>query len=245
MNPVAVSTRSELAVAFAALTALALIAWWYTVSNAHGMYRMTGTMGMPFFAFLTMWIVMMIAMMLPATTPVVALWNRMIALQSKGALRHVRMTLFLIGYLLAWTLIGAVAWLGLRGLESAVPHHAFENGAVAAASLALAGVYQMTPAKNWCLEHCRSPISLLTHFRGKDGPFVDLRVGFLHGGYCIGCCVGLMVVLVGVGLMNVPVMVVLTLLIFAEKLAPHGVVTARAAGVLLLLAAPAVWVWLR
>src|SRR5262245_22926899 len=204
------------------------------------MYFMPGTMDMPFFAFLSMWTVMMIAMMLPATTPVVVLWGRMIAWQTVGARRYGRLSVFLCGYLLAWALLGAATWLVLRALESVLSRDAFESGAFAAAALAFAGIYQLTPAKNWCLEHCRSPVSLLTHFRGSDGPFVDLRIGFLHGGYCIGCCVGLMVVLMGLGLMNVPVMVVLTILIFAEKLARYGSTVARVTGVLFLCAAPVV-----
>ena len=245
MSSFAAPTRRELAIGFAALTVLASIAWWHTASNARGMYWMPGTMGMPFFAFLTMWTVMMVAMMLPATTPVVALWGRMIASQSAGARRYGRMAVFLFGYLLAWTLLGAVTWLGLRVLEGLLPNTVFTSGVFAAAALVLAGIYQLTPAKNWCLDHCRSPVSLLTHFRAGDGPLVDLRIGFLHGGYCIGCCAGLMLVLMGVGLMNVPVMVVLTILIFAEKLAPHGPITARVTGVVFLFAAPVVLLWLR
>jgi predicted metal-binding membrane protein len=237
--------RRELAVGFAALTVFALIAWWHTASSARGMWGMPGTMGMPLFAFLSMWNVMMIAMMLPATTPVVVLWGRMIASQSAGARRYGRLLVFLFAYLVAWALLGAATWLALRALESVVPRAWFANGTFAATALAIAGIYQLTPAKNWCLEHCRSPISLLAHFRGRDGPFVDFRIGFLHGGYCIGCCAGLMVVLMGVGLMNVPVMVVLTIVIFAEKLAPYSSVTARTTGVLLLCAAPVVLLWAR
>ena len=235
----------ELAVGFAALTVLALIAWLHTASNAQGMWAMPGTMGMPFFAFLSMWTVMMIAMMLPATTPVVVLWGRMIAFQSAGARRYARSAVFLFAYLVAWAVLGAATWLALRALESVVPRAAFANGAFAATALAVAGIYQLTPAKNRCLEHCRSPVSLLAHFRRNDGPFVDFRIGFLHGGYCIGCCAGLMVVLVGVGLMNVPVMAALTILIYAEKLAPYSAITARVTGVLFICAAPAVWLWPR
>lgn len=236
----ATPTRTELAAGFAALTILALLAWWQTVSHARAMGNLPGTMGMPILPFISMWVVMMVAMMLPATTPIVTLWGRMIARQSPGITRVVRMGIFLSAYVLAWALLGVLAWFGLRGLESALPDKVFTNGVVGAVALGVAGIYQLTPAKNVCLEHCRSPIALLAHFRGHHERLADLRIGFLHGGYCVGCCAGLMVVLMGVGLMNLPAMVLLTALIFAEKLAPRGELIARITGVAFLLAAPLV-----
>src|SRR4030095_4549102 len=120
LSSFAAPTRRELALGFAALTVLASIAWWHTASNARGMYWMPGTMGMPFFALLTMWTVTRVAVMLPATTPVVALWGRMIASQSAGARRYGRLAVFLFGYLLAWTLLGAVAWVRRRVLAGSL-----------------------------------------------------------------------------------------------------------------------------
>jgi predicted metal-binding membrane protein len=220
-----------------ALTALAAVAWWDTAASARSMGNMPGTMGMPLLPFLTMWTVMMIAMMLPATTPVVTLWGRMIGMQSRGVVRLLRLGVFLSAYVLAWAVLGAVAWLVLRGIESVLPAGAFAEGWIAAGAFALAGVYQLTPAKDLCLEHCRSPVSLLGHFRGRGGRLADLRIGLLHGLYCIGCCMGLMVVLMGVGLMHLPAMVVLTAMIFAEKLSPGGKLIARTTGVAFLAAA--------
>ncbi len=234
----AAPTRTELATGFAALTFLAILAWWQTVSHARAMGNMPGTMGMPMVPFISMWVVMMIAMMLPATTPIVTLWGRMIARQSPGLLRVLRMTLFLSAYVAAWGLLGLLGWLGLRALESALPHQLFVNGVIGAIALGLAGIYQLTPFKNVCLEHCRSPVALLAHFRGHNERLADIRIGFLHGIYCVGCCVGLMIVLIGVCLMNLPAMVLLTALIFAEKLAPAGELIARITGIAFLLAAP-------
>ena len=240
---VSASARRERVVGYTALTILALIAWWLTVTQARGMWWMPGTMGMGLVPFLAMWIVMMVAMMLPATTPVVTIWGRLVASQSRGIRRYARMTVFLCAYLVAWSVIGVVAWAMLRAVEATLPKSAFTSGAVAAVTLATAGVYQLTRLKHACLDHCRSPVTLLAHFRGRDGPFTDFRIGFLHGGYCVGCCAGLMLVLIGVGLMNVPAMVVLTVLIFAEKLAPRGPIVARASGVVFLVAALVVWMW--
>jgi predicted metal-binding membrane protein len=186
---------------------------------------------------------MMVAMMLPATTPVVTIWGRLVASQSRGIRRYARMAVFLGAYLVAWSAIGVVTWAVLRAIEATLPKSAFTSGGVAAATLAIAGVYQLTRLKHACLDHCRSPVTLLAHFRGRGGPFADFRIGFLHGGYCVGCCAGLMLVLIGVGLMNVPAMVVLTVLIFVEKLAPRGPIVARASGAVFLVAALAVWMW--
>jgi predicted metal-binding membrane protein len=93
--------------------------------------------------------------------------------------------------------------------------------------LALA-VYQLTPLKRLCLEHCRSPLSQLLHYVSYEGQLRDLRVGAHHGLYCAGCCWPLMVLLVAVGTMNLGAMLVLTAVIAAEKLLPHGLAISRA-----------------
>src|SRR5207253_5743793 len=102
--------------------------------------------------------------------------------------------------------------------------------------LVAVAVYQLTPLKRLCLEHCRSPLSQLLHYAGYRGPLRDLRVGAHHGLYCTGCCWPLFLLLVAVGTMNLGAMLVLTIVIAAEKLLPHGLaisrVTAAAAVVL-------------
>jgi predicted metal-binding membrane protein len=81
------------------------------------------------------------------------------------------------------------------------------------------------------LRHCRSPMSLLVHYTSFRGPAIDLRVGFHHGLYCVACCWGLMLILVAVGVMNIPVMALLTIVIFAEKLLRNGILIARLIGI--------------
>jgi Predicted metal-binding integral membrane protein (DUF2182)/Domain of Unknown Function (DUF326) len=81
---------------------------------------------------------------------------------------------------------------------------------------------QLTPWKDWCLRRCRSPIGALMYYLGFKGRSRDLRVGLHHGGTCAGCCWGLMIVLVAVGVMNVAVMAALAVVILAEKLWRHG-----------------------
>lgn len=98
---------------------------------------------------------------------------------------------------------------------------------IGAALLVIAGLYQLTPFKNLCLAKCRPPISvIMTSWR--DGIAGALRIGLLHGGYCLGCCWLLFVILFPLGIMNIAAMAVITLVVFAEKTLPWGQPVARA-----------------
>ena len=88
--------------------------------------------------------------------------------------------------------------------------------------------------KGACLRHCRSPLMQLLQYASWKGRARDLRVGLHHGAYCVGCCWGLMVVLLAVGLMNVAAMVGLAAVIFLEKLWRHGKLLSLLVGVALL-----------
>jgi len=92
---------------------------------------------------------------------------------------------------------------------------------VAGAAVAAAGAYELTPLKRACLRHCRSPLSFVLHRwrAGRVGAFV---MGLEHGAWCLGCCVGLMLVLVVLGVMSVTWMAVVAAIIFAEKVLPGG-----------------------
>jgi predicted metal-binding membrane protein len=106
----------------------------------------------------------------------------------------------------------------------------------AAITLAVAGLYQFTPLKARCLRHCRSPLGFLLHFGNYSGRLRDVRVGAYHGGYCVGCCWSLMLVLVAVGVMNMAWMVGLTALVFVEKVWRSGKAFGYAVGGALTLA---------
>ncbi len=158
---------------------------------------------------------------------------RLISGASAGLGRIARMGMFLSGYLLAWAAVGAVAFAVLAGtgwLLTASPAAAKWLGV---AIFIAAGIYQLTPWKDWCLRRCRSPIGALIYYAGFKGRGRDLRVGLHHGATCAGCCWGLMVVLVAVGVMNVAVMAALAAVIFAEKLGRYGKPFGLAAGVVL------------
>jgi predicted metal-binding membrane protein len=70
----------------------------------------------------------------------------------------------------------------------------------------LAGVYQVTPLKDICLRHCRTPLSFVMT-RWRDGRGGAVRMGLLHGLYCMGCCWLLFLILIPLGVMNVAAMV--------------------------------------
>lgn len=90
------------------------------------------------------------------------------------------------------------------------------------------------PNQSACLRHCRSPLMQFLQYASWKGRARDLRVGLHHGAYCVGCCWGLMVVLLVVGLMNVAAMVGLTAVIFLEKLWRHGKLLSILVGLALL-----------
>lgn len=195
-----------------------------------------GTMGLSLPLFLSMWVVMMIAMMFPSVAPFVVLWTRSVSSQASNAARAGRVTLFLAGYLLAWAGCGLVAFgvfLGAGRLVASSPAGARWLGA---GLLVAAGVYQLTPLKDACLSRCRSPIGSMFHYASFRDPGRDLRVGLHHGTFCVGCCWGLMVVLVAVGVMNVAVMAALAVVVFLEKLWKWGPQLSRGVGVALLIA---------
>ena len=229
-RPVQALPARQLGVPWLAVAVLAAAAWVVTFILARTMGNGPGTMGLALLPFLGLWVVMMAAMMLPSVAPVGVLWTRLITGASAGPARALRMGLFLSGYLLAWAVAGVVAFAALAGagrLLTASPAAAKWLGV---AIFITAGVYQFTPWKDWCLRRCRSPIGALMYYVGFKGRSRDLRVGLHHGATCAGCCWGLMIVLVAVGVMNLAAMAALAAVIFAEKLWRYGKPFAQAVG---------------
>jgi predicted metal-binding membrane protein len=216
---------------------IALLAWVLTVEQARSTGIGPGTMGMGLPLFLLLWLVMMIAMMLPSVAPVSIAWARSIARQSSGARRAVRTTQFVGGYLLGWTAFGLLMYgiLGVTG--DLVEDHADAGRWIGAGAFLLAGLYQFSPVKNLCLRHCRSPMGQLIRYSGFRPWARDLRVGAHHGLYCVGCCGGLMIILVPLGVMNIAAMAALGIAIFAEKLWRLGPAFSAVIGVAFLVLA--------
>ncbi|MEU5208738.1 DUF2182 domain-containing protein [Streptomyces sp. NPDC020742] len=220
------------------LLVAAAAAWVWVVTGWGGMRAVPGTMGLGLPAFLAVWALMMAAMMLPATTPVAALYARTITVH-----RAPRMVVFTVAYLLVWAAAGLPAYALAVGLGRATSLPTMAGTAVAAAVFAVSGVYQLTPLKDRCLARCRSPLGLMLRYASYPGRSRDLRAGAHHGAFCLGCCWSLMVLLAAFGLMNLWAMVVLAAVISAEKLVPAGPRVARAVGIASIALAVAVfWV---
>src|SRR5207249_7228077 len=160
---------------------------------------------------------------------------------SRGG-EHIPTWIFLSGYFAAWTAYGLLAY-GIYRAVRAIDLHVLawnEHGPlVAGAALVAAGIYQLTPLKRICLRHCRSPLHfVLGGWRG--GKLGAARMGIEHGAFCVGCCWGLMVILLALGAMSLVWMGVVAGLIFAEKVLPFGHRLTRA--IALALVAVGIWV---
>ena len=211
------------------LLGVALVAWIVTLQRMRGMDAGPGTDLGALGWFLGIWVTMMAAMMLPAAAPTVLLFARV--------RRRAHTTMFVLGYLLAWTGYGVAAYALYRAFRAVAPGFvAWDDRGpwVAGAALAFAGLYQLTPLKTACLRHCRSPLHVL--IGGRPGPLGAVRMGIEHGGYCVGCCTGLMVALFALGVMSLLWMAVVTVAIVAEKALPGGERLGRVVAVALVAA---------
>jgi predicted metal-binding membrane protein len=208
----------------ATLVVLAAVGWLVFLRQASqpmGMARDMGpdlTMGRSWPLFMGMWVAMMVAMMFPAAAPMVVMYGRM----RRGDPPSV--ALFTGSYIVLWFVFGVGAYLLSAAVESAASRSewvAMNWGRAGGALLVLAGVYQLTPLKDICLRHCRTPLSFVMT-RWRDGRGGAVRMGLLHGLYCMGCCWLLFLILIPLGVMNVAAMVAVAALVFAEKVVPHG-----------------------
>jgi predicted metal-binding membrane protein len=174
--------------------------------------------------YLGIWVTMMAAMMLPSVAPMVLLFHRVSIERAKRSEPFVRTWVFALSYLAVWAVFG----LGAYTLHRVVNH--FELGFVdwdrggrfvAGGAIIAAGLYELTPLKSVCLRHCRTPLHFVMH-GWREGVPGALRMGAVHGAYCVGCCWGRMVVLFALGVMSLTWMVVVATLIFAQKVLPRG-----------------------
>jgi predicted metal-binding membrane protein len=226
------SWRAPLASTSLVLIGVAVVAWIGTIAWAldMGMGAVPGTMGLAPVVFVAVWTSMMAAMMLPSVAPVATLYTRTIRDH-----RVARSVVFTAGYLVAWAITGVVAFMIAGLFDDLATDSADVAHAVSVVAFAAAGAYQLSPLKSVCLRHCRSPFSHLLHYAAYSGPTRDLRAGLHHGLVCVGCCWMLMVVLIAVGVMNIPAMVGLAVVIAFEKHWRYGELLGRLVGVAFLV----------
>jgi len=222
---------------------VAALSWVQTVRYASSMVMPSGAPSLAEGAAFTLqWGVMMTAMMVPSAIPMVLMYRTVSErLAARGEV-SAPVWMFAGVYLVAWLLPGIPLYLlhvALRAgterwtpLATAVPY-------LVALTLAAAGAYQFTSVKRACLRACESPIGFLMR-RWKSGYAATLRLAVAHAAYCLGCCWGLMAILVVAGAMSLPWTLAIGAVVFAEKTLPNGGRTARVVGAALLVLAAAV-----
>jgi predicted metal-binding membrane protein len=190
-------------------------------------------LGLALLLFLPAWQVMIAAMMVPSSLPLV----RMYAAASASAPDRSRsMAAFLSGYALIWSAFGALAFVSDAGIHWSVNHSAWldtNQWLIAPSTLMLAGAFQLTPLKDACLRACRHPASFLQRHYGR-GPRAGFALGVRHSVFCVGCCWALMLVMFAVGAGNLVWMAALTALMVHEKTQPSGDRTVPVTGAVLL-----------
>jgi predicted metal-binding membrane protein len=181
-------------------------------------------------SFLGMWVVMMLAMMLPSLVPMLSRYRQ--AVGGRGEARLGRLTALVgAGYFFVWTSFGLAAFplgVALAALEMREPALARAAPIAVGVIVLLAGALQLTRWKRRQLDCCREsprhggalPADAATAWRH------GLRLGF----HCCRCCFGLMAILLCLGVMDLRAMAVVTAAITVERLAPAGERVARALG---------------
>jgi len=188
-------------------------------------------------AFLVAWGIMMTAMMLPSATPMIALYGAVRRNLSQTGQAGIPTPLFALIYLALWLATGLPIYAAGVAVDAAAGTFPTVAGLlpyVLALTLAAAGIYQFSPLKRACLRVCASPLSFLIG-RWRGGYLGTFRMGLEHAVNCIGCCWGLMVVLVAAGAMSLPWVLSIAAVVFAEKIVPRGEWVARVAGGLLIV----------
>ena len=217
---------------FIVVTFLTTAAWLLTYSTSRNMGSMM-QIGVPmslgmegsaslasFVVFTGMWVVMMVAMMLPSSYATLLLHRTIYRKRNPG--RAAGTLLFAIGYFFIWASAGTffyAAYVLIGWLRHSLPGSESFLLRGSGFALLLSGLYQWSRLKNSCLRHCQSPFHFVTeHWR--DGWFGAVRMGAVHGIYCSGCCWGLMIILFVMGVMHLGWMAAIGALILLEKLAP-------------------------
>lgn len=217
------------------LLGLAAAAWavlvWHRASSEMDMAMHGPTMGLRAPLFVAIWIVMMVAMMFPTAAPMIVTFHKVQAGKRQRGEAFVSTWIFVAAYLSVWGLSGVVAHTAALAAEAVAARAELSPATITRLGglvLIAAGFYQLTPLKDLCLSKCRTPLTfIMTSWR--DGTTGALRMGFVHGAYCLGCCWLLFVILFPLGVMNIAAMAVITVLIFVEKTSPSGRAVARVA----------------
>ncbi|HSK83222.1 MAG TPA: DUF2182 domain-containing protein [Rubrobacter sp.] len=210
-----------------ALLVLAVAGWAYVIRQTSTMGGMAMDMrSAPVFLF--GWTAMMVAMMVPATLPLILLYRTIARNRLDPFRARIGTMVLLAGYVAVWAVAGVpVFGYGLFA------EMAGSAGTLLPGLLLIAGgVYQFTGLKGDCHARCSTPLFFLMQ-NWRPGASGALRLGALHGIDCLGCCAGLMVGLVALGMMNLAWMLTAAVIIFAEKTIPGSHRIARPLGIVM------------
>lgn len=231
LTPSPPAARRRVAIGLVALTALS---WSYLVFLSERMGEMGSPFAMPMTSawtaqqvtlMWTMWAVMMAGMMLPSAVPMVSAYAATVRPGTSSL--HGSTSLFVVGYLAAWSGFAALAtgaqW-ALHDGALVTPMGVSTSATLGGTLLLAAGAYQFTGIKDACLRQCRTPLGfLLNEWRpGRGGAIV---MGVRHGAFCVGCCWALMALLFVLGVMNLWWIALVAAVVLLEKVVPSPALT--------------------
>jgi len=235
--------RRDRTILLGSLGALTLVAWtslwiWERSPYRDFLAHAGGVGPVPLEAtlFSLGWVLMIVAMMLPSSVPLVLTFRALVGRRNRPGLL---VALLLLGYLAIWTGFGLGAWVLDRGIHAAVdavPWLGEHPQVIIGSTLLVAGLWQFSPIRDRCLDECRSPLGfVMNRWRGTAERREALAMGIAHGAFCIGCCWSLMLVMFGVGLGSATAMLVLGGVTAVEKNLPWGRRLTHPIGVILVL----------
>ena len=243
--------RVQKAVVISLITTSA-IAWIASIDQPDMMVAMTTYNPLSISVFAASWTAGMAAMMFPAITPMVLMYNRFVTnrkntrdRQSSVTIQEekegkatssfpsLRVILFVGSYLLVWALTGITLLLGWSAVMNSTIMTTGNTVLIQylyGSLLIIAGAYQFTPLKRICIGYCESPMSFFMR-RWREGTSGAFKMGVYHGIYCLGCCWAYFLLMVALGWMNLLWMGLFAGIIFGEKMWSRGIWVARAAGI--------------
>ena len=223
-----VDNAARLAPLIAGLAAVSIFAWAAMFSLHQADASRTDV--------ILIWVAMTVGMMTPSALPMIATYDRIIESLDQSVRPSGAVGAFIAGYLLVWLVFAVIAaetQIMLRDHAIMGDHMMLDSSRISGVFLVVAGFYQLTPMKHVCISKCRSPLGfLLANFTpGYRGAFL---LGVRHGAFCVGCCWLLMLQVWIGGMSNLIWMAAISLIVIAEKVAPHGDMLAKGTGVVLI-----------
>lgn len=217
-----------------------LILLWLILDSCHPLVMMTMPMSPVWslsnaLAIFAMWVVMMIAMMLPSAVPMILLHQRMI-IKNKKPFENLS---FILSYLFIWVLfsVGAVAIQYISQVNGVLDASSLTvSKIISIGLLVLAGGFQFTALKKTCLTKCRTPAGFFMGY-WQSGVLGAFKMGTKHGLFCLGCCWAIMLLLFVGGVMNLSWVLLLTIAVVVEKTLPAGDLISKIIGVVLIMGA--------